>query len=175
MKSPLVFAIEEIPETGMLVKLTFPPEWLGDSLLAAYKAEAPVTLRLDVRRFGDNIHVDGEVSTTLGFQCSRTLAPGRVDLRVPLGELFQPGHAHKLNLGAGVESEELEGDEPFYYEGDSVDFEPFIREQIVLAQDPYPRLEDGPEDSGPAWTNAGDSVDPRWSKLRLVKVDKDSQ
>lgn len=165
-----IVSINEIPAAGLSLQGELEPDWIGDSLLDAYTALSPLKVDLLVKRIGDNVHVDGELHVRLGFSCSRTLAPGQLDLHVTLGELFQPAHAHKMNLGSGVDSEDLEGDQPYLYDGPTIDIEPFVREQLVLAQEPYPRIEQTDAAEPLTWNDAADDGDPRWAKLRDVKL-----
>lgn len=169
-KTTLKFDVDEIPEAGKTISTELPTDWLGDTLLATYTATSPLRLDLLVRKFQDNVHIEGSMAIDLTFACSRTLKPGQTQLNVHLGDLFIPSEAHKLNLGSGVESEELV-DEPYTYADNQIDLETFLREQLVLAQDPYPRVEDDGLDEGDAiWTNQTDDIDPRWAKLKNIKL-----
>lgn len=166
-----VVPIDEIPAAGLQIEGEMEADWLGDSLLDPYTAISPLDVSIEVLRIGDNVHVNGKLHVRLAFACSRTLEPGEMDLDVTLGELFQPADTNKMNLGSGVDSEDLEGDEPYVYDGPIIDLEPFVREQLVLAQEPYPRIDVAEPSDEPAWKDRADQGDPRWAKLRDVKLD----
>lgn len=176
MKLPsLNIAVDEIPDPGLVRTGELPAEWLGDSVLDAYSPSGPVRFELNVRRLEANVLLEGELELELTFQCSRTLERGVSHLTVRLSELFQPADAHALKFGGGLDTEEL-GDEIYTYEGSTIDLEPYIREQLVLAQDPYPVVDARPSgDTGDnteraVWTSDGGAVDPRWQALKDLKI-----
>ena len=169
--SDLIFAVDELPEAGLVVRRSWAAERLAETLLQPYEAASPATIELVLERYGVNVHVEGTVGVTLGFQCGRTLAPGRTELRIPIDEVFRPADKASLDFGRGLDSEAFE-EEPRTYEGGSLDLEPLVREQLVLAQDPYPVVETGQgAGAGPVWSSTSDEVDPRWEKLRALAID----
>ncbi len=177
MKIPsLSTAVDEIADAGWLVRCEMPASWVAESLLPAYQAESPVSLDIEAQRIGDAVHVHAKVRMQLGFLCSRTMEPGHQTLELDLHELFERGHSHTLNLRDGVDTDELAGDEPYLIADGRLDVEPFLREQIVLAQDPWPVLDAGEgEDRGEAvqdalWSSGGNDVDPRWAKLKDIEL-----
>ncbi|MEZ4268835.1 MAG: YceD family protein [Myxococcota bacterium] len=166
--------IDEIAEAGWLVRCEMPASWVAESLLPPYHAESPVALDIEAKRIGDAVHVHAKVRVELGFSCSRTMEPGHSVLELDLHELFERGHAKALNLRDGVDSDELAGDEPYVITDGRLDVEPFLREQIVLAQDPWPTVESsGDADTkteDPLWSSGGNDVDPRWAKLKDIEL-----
>jgi hypothetical protein len=50
-----------------------------------------------------------------------------------------------------------------------------VRESIVLAQDPYPVAANAPAPdetvTAPLWSSTLDGVDPRWERLKSIKLD----
>lgn len=181
MKIPsLSTAVDEIADAGWLVRCDMPASWVAESLLPPYQAESPVSLDIEAQRIGDSVHVHAKVRLQLGFLCSRTMEPGYQTLELDLHELFERGHSNTLNLRDGVESEELAGDEPYLIVDGRLDVEPFLREQIVLAQNPWPILDAG-DGKGrgqavteavkePLWSSGGNDVDPRWAKLKDIEL-----
>ncbi len=174
----LVLNVDEIPDAGKPVRGELGVDWLAESLLPPYKATGPLRVALDVRRMGDNLFVEGRLQVELSFACSRTLEPGTLSVDARVSELFQPAGRHAMNLGDGLDADAVE-DEPYTFAGREIDLEPLIREEIVLAQDPYPviggRPEEGAEDEAdeadaPVWTSTGEDADPRWSKLKDFKL-----
>jgi uncharacterized metal-binding protein YceD (DUF177 family) len=178
--------VNEIPEAGVSIALDLPAEWITPSLLPAYSAGGDGKVTAEVQRMGDNAFVRGTVRVPVTFACSRTLEPAEETLDVPFAELFVKGEARELNLAdADISSDDLE-DEPWVIQGSMIDIEALIREHIVLAQDPYPlhpsqrpdveEDEDAPEGDAvettpPLWSSAADAVDPRWEKLRGLKLE----
>lgn len=168
--------LHEIPEAGLTLEGTLPAEWVAESLLDPYRALSPVSLRLEVERMGDNVLVRGRAEVRLGYECSRTMVPAEVALVAPFAELFMEGDKHHHNLvELEVSSDELV-DEPWLIEGGKIDLEALVRESIVLAQDPYPLAPgiergDEAEAAAPVWTSAAGDIDPRWERLKSLKLD----
>lgn len=170
----LSIAVDEIPEAGWVVRGELPVEWMTESLLPPYTATSPVQVDLEARRVAENVLVSGRATVELAFECSRTLAPGLTTLDVDVHELFTPGERHALNLEAGVDADDLEAtDEPWILEGGRLDLEPLLRETLVLAQDPYPVVGDKGEadEDRPLWQSGRGEVDPRWARLKDIKLD----
>jgi uncharacterized metal-binding protein YceD (DUF177 family) len=166
----------EIPNAGLKLDGDLPIEWAEPSMLPAYRAVSPVSIKAEVQPVGDNLLVRGEARLGLEFECSRTLETARTELVVPFAELFVPGTRHHLKLvDEDVSSDDLV-DEPWVIEDGKVDLEALIREHIVLAQDPYPVASGTPRPAGaetdtPLWSSALDGVDPRWERLKNLKLD----
>ena len=136
MKLPsLTIKVNELPDHGTIIEGEFPESWLGDTLLAPYRALRPVPCRIEVRPVGDNVWIEGEVSLELAFECSRTLTPGEMTINVRISELYQPGHRKDLNLKDGIEIDELDLDseEPYTFSDGVIEIEALI-EQLILAQ-----------------------------------------
>lgn len=163
-------AVDEIPDAGATIRGAFPPEWLGDTLLAPYEATSAVAVAIDARRVQDNVYVEGTLELTLSFHCSRTAAPGTKDFSVRVSELFQPADRNSVKLGAGLAGDHMDSAEPYTIDSRHIDLEPLIREALIMAQDPYPVLEDTDGDGGIRWQSAPGDVDPRWAKLKQVKI-----
>jgi len=166
----LIIPIAEIPEPGLTIRGELDEDWVRDALLPAYTPVSPMRVALEVKRFGNSVHVSGECSVALEFQCSRTLKDGATTLTVPVSELFEPAQATSTKLGEGIESEELEN-EPWYYEEKQVNLEPLIQELFVLCQTPYPVVVERSENNENAlWTSDASQTDPRWEKLKGLKL-----
>ena len=173
MKLPsLIIQVDELPEAGKVIEAELPAAWLGDTLLSPYKLLADAVLSIEARRVEDNIWVEGKVTLELGFECSRTLVPGEMTINVSLSELFQPGTRSDVNLGDGLDCDDLDSDEPYIFDGGQLDLEPLIREQLVLAQPPYPVVEAAPDDADETvvWTSNEQDVDPRWAQLKKLSL-----
>lgn len=168
--------VYEIPNAGISLAGELPAEWVAESCLPAYRAVSPITLKLEVQPIGDNALVRGKASVTLEFDCSRTLETATTRLEVDVSELFTPGEKHhfKLDEGEEISSDDLV-DEPWVIEGGKIDLEALIREHLVLAQDPYPVSANAPKteetSTAPLWSSTLDGVDPRWERLKNLKLD----
>ena len=167
-----IIPVDEIPEPGKLFQEQIPGDWLAASLLAPYKPASDLEIALELQKVQDNVLVQGTLRMALSFFCSRTGDAGLMEMTLRLSELFQPASSHTIKLADGVESDDLEGDEPYTYEGRKLDLEPLIREQIVLAQDPYPSVVEGPDpdDDTVAWSSKSNEIDPRWQKLKDFNI-----
>ena len=173
MKLPsLIIQVDELPEAGKVIDAELPAAWLGDTLLPPYKLLKDAVLSLEVRRVEDNVWVEGKVTLQLRFECSRTLEPGEMTINVGLSELYQPGTRTDVNLGDGLDCDDLDSDEPYVFDGGQLDLEPLIREQLVLAQPPYPVVEAAPDDAEDTvvWSSHEQDVDPRWAELKKLTL-----
>lgn len=174
MAFSLIIPVDEIPDPGLAIKGELPAEWLAASLLEAYAPKGPVTVDLLAKRYNDNIYVEGRLSADVTFQCSRTLKPGSKHFKLKVSELFQPASAIHINLSEGVDADDID-DELRTYSDKTIDFEPTLRELIVLAQDPYPRVDGDAADSDSeqtsvAWKSEPEQVHPRWAALQNIKL-----
>ena len=166
----LVVSVDEIPEPGLVIQGELPTSWLQSSLLPPYHARVPLKVDLLLKCIHESITLSGSLETTLEFTCGRTMVKGSYALKIKIQELFQRKDQAHLNLGEGVDCELL-GDELFLYEGRRIDLEPTLREEFVLAQPPYPNVSEGEQSTDtPIWTSTADEVDPRWEKLRGLKL-----
>jgi len=174
--------VNEIPDAGVDVAVDLPAEWIAETLLPAYSAHGDGRVTAEVTRMGENAFVRGKVVVPVTFVCSRTLDECEETLSIPFAELFVRNDTKEINLAeADVSSDDLD-DEPWAIVGAMMDIEGLIREHIVLAQDPYPRHpslrgepaldedDDTVVDTTPLWSSTADRVDPRWHKLRDVKL-----
>ena len=169
-------ATDKIPEAGMVVEGSLPADWLKESLLVAYTAASDLEVQWEVQLVGDNILIRGTLRVTLAFQCSRSGDPDSLDLLVDVCELMQPAETHTVRLSDEIDPELMDRNEPYLFEAGSLDLEPLIREQLVLAQNPHPVSQEHLQSPGtttaerPIWTSNSDAVDPRWAKLKDLKI-----
>ena len=169
----LIIPLDEIPNPGLQIGGDLPETWLTESLLEAYTATSPMAVEMELKRIGDNILVRGTLEVDVTYKCSRTGAPDSTHLSVSMSELFQPISNRTMNFrDAEVSSEELGTDEPFMYEGNRIDLEPFVRENLVMAQNPFPTHSEASEltEGSIAWSSRGDEIDPRWAKLKDLEL-----
>jgi len=162
----------ELASAGVTLAGELPAEWAAESLLPAYRACSPVHLELDVKPIGDNVLAKGRLSVRLDFECSRTLAPASVELDTTFTELFTPGQKHVMNLADEEVSSEDLADEPWVIDDGLIDLEALVREHLVLSQDPYPVAAGAPRPGdAPLWSSTIHDLDPRWERLKNLKLD----
>jgi uncharacterized protein len=129
---------------------------------------SPVELDLRLEAVMEGVLVTGQARAAITGDCARCLDPVHSSVEVDICELYAyPGH-------------ESDDDDIGRLEGDLIDFEPRLRDAVVLAMPLRPvcaesceglcatcgvRLADAPDD------HTHDDVDPRWAALRLVPVD----
>jgi uncharacterized protein len=106
---------------------------------------------LDVHVYaeGDNVHASGHMRGKIVVACGRCLAPATIPIDEPVQATYMPAAALEA---AAAEAAALEGAEVeegaelaaedldvYAYDGESVDLEPLLKEQLILAV-PYAPL-----------------------------------
>jgi uncharacterized metal-binding protein YceD (DUF177 family) len=104
--------------------------------------------RLDIELYpeGDNVHGRGRMRGEVVVACSRCVGPARVELDEPIHVTFMSAadlaviHAERAAAASdeGVELGEQDLD-VYPYDGETLDLEPLVREQLILAV-PYAPL-----------------------------------
>lgn len=99
------------------------------------------TLDVDLYEEGDNVHVTGRMRGHVTVACSRCVGPARLPIDEPIQATFMPeadlpapaasgdGAADGDADGAELAEQDLD---VFPYDGETVDLEPLLREQLVL-------------------------------------------
>ena len=168
-RSPFVFDVRQLGRrAGSLrdYRRSVPaPAGFGLDILGVPEG-APLELDIRLESVTEGVLVTGTVTGPLTGECGRCLDPISAELDVELCELF----AYRDS----ATDETTESDEVHRVEGDLIDIEPVVRDEVVLALDWAPlcrpdcaglcpdcgqRLDDLP----PGHTH--DQVDPRWAKL----------
>ena len=128
-------------------------------------------MQLDLTRVDEAVLVQGRCAVELAFECVRTLTPSTITLDLAVSELFEKGERSGLDLDEGIDSDDLDGDEPWIIEEGRIELEPLLRETLVLAQDPYPVVHAAADsDTGPLWSSDPDDIDPRWAALKDIEL-----
>ncbi|MHB8829585.1 MAG: YceD family protein [Syntrophales bacterium] len=123
--------INTMPEEGMSLDFDRNGEWFRQ-FLADEEAGGFLLHRLDfscmVRKVGDNIYVEGGIRVKAEAPCGRCLEMTELSLQAPFNYTFSPA------LPAAEEDAELNAaDLDFqYYEGDVIDLEEIVFEQVML-------------------------------------------
>jgi uncharacterized protein len=89
----------------------------------------PVTYELTIRKFDNLVTVQGPVGCTMSITCSRCLDDFTLDLRAFLDIKLTP----RTKITRASEAElRLDDMDVYYYEGDEIDLDPFIYEEVLL-------------------------------------------
>jgi uncharacterized protein len=175
-RSPFVFDLRELgrqPGSLKEYQRRVPaPAGLGLDVIGVPEG-APLTLELRLESVTEGVLVTGTISAPLTGQCGRCLDPVTDELDVEVQELF----AYRDS----ATNETTEQDEIYRVDGERIDFEPVVRDAVVLALPWTPlcrpdcaglcptcgqRLDDLPAD------HTHETIDPRWAALAAF-VDTD--
>ena len=159
-------AVEDIPDTGLHMNLTAPPEIrTAVAALAGLRDLGALAASFDLSRRGAGIHVIGEVIATVGQICVVTLDLIENEVKEPIDVLFLPGAEGPTRHG-GAAAAEQEGEEPPEpLIGGKVDLGALVVEFLLLGIDPYPR-KPGAEFAAP---EAGESGNHPFAGLEALK------
>jgi uncharacterized protein len=127
----LKIAVSKIPEGGMILRFERNGEWFRENLPGATPCDF-VPDRIDVdctaRRMKENVFIEGTVATAGDMPCCRCLEMTRVPLQSAFKYTFTPPPSDTQD-----EMELHTADLEFaYYEGDVIDLDAVIFEQVML-------------------------------------------
>ena len=171
-RNPLVLDTRELGRRpgSMRIEQRAVPAPAGFALdIVGVPEGSPVELDLRLEAVMEGVLVSGHVRATVNGECARCLDPVRNEIEAEICELYAyPGHESDDDIGR--------------LEGDFINFEPQLRDAIVLALPLRPvcdedcaglcatcgvRLADEPPG------HAHDEPDSRWAALRLVPFDQE--
>jgi uncharacterized protein len=171
-------AVDEIPESGMELQRVLAPAWVqplvGTQFLGA---EHGVKASFALNRAGRTVILRGQLAGDLRFVCSRCAeeAPWHVDHGFT--HVFVEAAARSAKVPGEVDDDE--DLEVTYYDGDVVDLEPLVAEELILALPAVPRCSEACKgicqqcgknlNDGPCECHS-DVVDPRWVRLKEIKL-----
>jgi uncharacterized protein len=123
--------INTIPEEGMGLRFERDGEWFRQ-LLADADAGGFLLDRLDVfcmvRKIHENIYIEGNIEAKGEMPCSRCLEMTEVFLQAPFKYTFCPPPQRMIEeMELKIEDLDLE-----YYEGDLINLEQIVFEQVML-------------------------------------------
>lgn len=132
------YKIKDIPSEGRLVELALPRSLFAEALAGTEgdpdRATGSVRVELSKDR-DDNVYARGRLTAQLVLACAGCLGPAPVSVDAPLQLTFVPESGDAL-----PESEDpLEDADVARYDGQVVDLEPVLREQIILSLPMSPR------------------------------------
>lgn len=150
---------------------------LGDEEDARLLGDATVAGRAS--RKGEEINLRGEIRATVEAACDRCLRPVTLPLELEFRESLMPFGAETVSKEETV----LQSADLHYsvYEGDEIDVDELVREQVLLALPIRLVCRDDCKGLCPscgADLNAGpcscprEEVDPRWAALAALKNEK---
>ncbi len=90
---------------------------------------------LELYEDGENVHVHGTIRGQVTVACSRCVGPVAVRLDEAVRVTYLPAHAMPADEPGDDDGVELAEDDldVYPYDGETVDLEPLVREQFVLA------------------------------------------
>jgi uncharacterized protein len=171
--------VENLTSEGQSFAHTYTPEELRlDGETAILGTEAKVEGRASRR--GEEVRVRGKIAAGVEVACDRCLAPVAVPLEVEFETAFIP----QEKAAAAEENVELHAEDMGLaaFEGDAVDVDELVREQILLALPSRHLCREDCKGLCPdcgADLNAGHcgchrtETDPRWSALADWKREKE--
>lgn len=124
------------------------------------------------RTANDEIIVDSRMKTVLRFDCVRCLQEGTLRIDTRTDHVLVRGESKPAHEDLELTDADL-NDEVDTFEGDEINLEPLIRQDLILALPMNPTCEDGkrgPCESITATAELNeDFVDPRWAPLADLK------
>lgn len=161
-----------------------PFEWLGDALAGSQGRAAPhgtVEIKVRASAFGGNVLIRGELHAPVILVCSRCAEEWLEPQEVHFEQVMAPA---KPARGEDESEVELTDEDIAYtpYEGETIDLDPILREQVILATPDYPLCR--PDCKGlcqrcganlnetTCACAAEEPVDPRLAPLRNLKLSK---
>jgi len=178
-RSPLVLNTRGLPRRAgemRTVRRRVPaPARLGLDMIGVPEA-AELDLDLRLESVTEGVLVSGTVTAPLEGECGRCLDPVSAQITVHIQELFAYPNSSTENTA--------DDDEVHRMEGELIDFEPVVRDEVVLALPITPlcrpecaglcpdcgqRLDDLPPG------HAHEAIDPRWAGLAGLRTGADPQ
>jgi len=123
--------VSKIPEGGMILKFERNGEWFRENLAGTTPGDFEldrIGIDCTARRMRENVFIEGSVTAAVDMSCCRCLKM----IRLPIGSSFKYTFTPPPP-GSKVETELNAADLEFsYYEGDVIDLDMVIIEQIIL-------------------------------------------
>jgi uncharacterized protein len=131
----LKITIAQIPDSGLTLQFTREGGWFHGLLPDHEQCDftlGQVSVSGTAKKVRETIVVQGTVETVVGTDCSRCLEPAQAPVKSEFRYVFVPG-SEDAGAKSGAEAE-LDPDDAdcAYYEGEVIDLDPLIFEQIAL-------------------------------------------
>jgi uncharacterized protein len=156
------------------------PAWIRDALPVTAGSVFTVTrahpIDIRARRVGLDVLLSADFSLSLDTECSLCVREIALTIPVRFTLTLQPKPALAPLLPDEVELNPEDPDD-YYFEGDSIDLDGILREQLILALPMYPKCTEdcrglcpvcGIDLNASSCSCERDDVDPRWEKLKLL-------
>jgi uncharacterized protein len=131
LEDRLIIHLAKIPDEGLEIRESLPPEWLTNIPEFMGDGETHIEGMIEARGFltreADNLRLTGGIEAELATVCSRCGKPVKHPLTGEFEVVLMKGPAAE-EAGA----EDKEEDNLRYYEGLEVDLNPFFREEVAL-------------------------------------------
>jgi uncharacterized protein len=173
--------VERLREAGEPFAHTYAPEELalGDE---SVRLTSEVKVAGRVSRKGEQVRLRGDVSTAVEARCDRCLRPVTLPVEVGFDARYVPAEGDGAE--AGEEAAELKEDDLSFsvYEGDAVDVDELVREQVLLALPTRLLCRDeckglcpvcGADLNRETCACEQKEVDPRWAALAALKQERE--
>ncbi|WP_242336868.1 MULTISPECIES: DUF177 domain-containing protein [Anaeromyxobacter] len=182
--------IDEIKEAGLRRSWDVAREQVDELVSgerAGYRARGPAHVEAKLDKIERRVRIDGHVKAELSAACGRCLGPVSIDVPVDFEVTLVPADqygdearaAKDSNTGPTAGSFDLDDAEEDTYSGKTIDLDPILREQLLLALPGYPVCGEGCKGLCPVCgANLNDREcgcdrhvpDPRWAGLKNVKL-----
>lgn len=146
--NPLHIPIEQIPEEGLEVDEPIGMELLAEALAdedqeTGFHATAPSRLKAQLSKVSGGVLLEGKMTVQVAASCKRCLVEARRTLpvsftlnlvprdRVPGADELEAGEDKGKGERAG--SFDLEDADEEVFDGKTIDLDPIVREQVLLA------------------------------------------
>lgn len=130
----LTVPIERLTWEGLDVPVALDADWFAQWLKEQpeldFALEKPISGNIHLERHDDNILLRGRLQGEVRFTCSRCLDSFTGPLHCTFDVLIKTGRAPAPVLDTELASEELDEE---YFQGDELDLNLLLREQILLA------------------------------------------
>jgi uncharacterized protein len=173
----LSIAFEDIPEGGIELADELDREWLVPLVGPQFfPADTPVRAEFYLARTGPSVVAKGKLTGRMRFVCSRCAEEAPWEVSVAFTHVFVKGQ----QAGAIPEGFDDPGSLEFtFFDGETVELEPLASEELVLSLPRVPLCSEACKgicqscgknlNEGPCSCHT-DVVDPRWAKLRDIKL-----
>jgi uncharacterized protein len=172
--------LTEILESPKVFERKFKKSWLENVLSSiesnSFNASSDVAVQVEARSFDLEVQLSGSFSLELQTGCSACLKDFVLEVPVAFSQTMRPKPREMPELPDELELSQQELSES-YFEGDTIDIEALIREQILLALPMYPRCSEdcrglcsgcGADLNNEQCSCKHDDVDPRWAALKSL-------
>jgi len=138
----MVVKIEEIDEDGLVLDEPVSERQLSEALApegedTGFRADRPATLTASFRKVSGSVLLQGELAAHLTAPCKRCLRVVALDLpvRFTLSLVPEPAEGEEEGGGEGERagSFALVDADREYFDGRTIDLDPIVREQVLLA------------------------------------------